>query len=200
MRVAAILAIVLTGRAAVADGVEIGASLGYAAPVGSAEHGSRVSDTTFGQLPVALDGAVRLADRAGVRAGLQYGVAIPTQCASASECESSLGSDVALSLGARFFLPWVVADASVGYEWLTTKLVDADATSTRAYRGPLFSVAATLPFTLGARWTLGPAIGASIGTFTSYALETNALSPSGSVPERAWHAWLSVAVRVGLAL
>jgi hypothetical protein len=200
MRIVAVLVVLLTGRAARADDFELGAGLGYAAPVGSAERGARVSDTTFGQVPISFHGAYRILDRVGVVARLQYGVAIPTQCASASECQSSLGSDVVLSLGARFALPRVIADASVGYEWLTTKLVDGDATSTRAYHGPVLAVEVVAPFALGKRWTLGPALGASVGTFTSYALETNALSPSGGVPDRAWHAWLSVAVRVGFSL
>ena len=176
-------------RVAGAQKMELGATLGYAEPVGSAERGSRVADTTFGQVPVALDGAYRLTGLVGVVARLQYGVAIPTQCASASECEASLGSDVVMSLGARFRLPRLIVDASVGYEWLTTRLADGDATSTRAYHGPaLLAVEVVAPFALGKGWTLDPALGASVGTFTSYALETNALSPSGTVPERAWHA------------
>ena len=201
MRVAGVLAVVLASGAARADDFEIGAGLGYAAPVGSAERGARVSDTTVGQVPFALDAAYRLTERVGLVARFRYGVAIPTQCASTSECESSLGSDVFVLLGARFFLPKIVADASLGYEWLTTRLVDGGATSTRAYHGPvLLSLEVVAPFAVGTRWTIGPTLGASIGMFTSYALETNALSPSGAIPAHAWHAWLSLGVCVGSSL
>jgi hypothetical protein len=187
-----------TAGAASADRLEIGAGLGYAAPVGSAERGSRVSDTTIGQFPIVVDGAYRLTRAVRALARVRYGLAVPRQCASASECVASLGSDVSIEIGARFVVRRIVADATVGYEWLTTKLVDADATATRAYRGPLLlSVAVAAPFALGKGWTLGPTLGASIGRFTWYALDTNALSPSGDIPDGAWHAWLSLGVRVG---
>ena len=201
MRVPLIAVTLLATRAAAADRFELGAGLGYAAPVGSAEAGARVSDTTFGQVPVTLDAAYRLTERVGLIARAHYGVAIPTQCASTSECEASLGSDVVVSLGVRMSLPRVVADASVGYEWLTTRLADGSATSTRSYHGPvLLSAQLAAPFPIAERWTIGPTLGASIGTFTSYALETNALSPSGAIAEPAWHVWLSIGVRLGLSL
>jgi hypothetical protein len=185
---------------------ELAASLGCAAPVGWAERGSRVSDTTFADVPFALDAGYRITRFLGVVANVRYGVAIPTLCRSASDCESSLGNDVALEIAARLYVPHIgpvagLVDAGVGYEWLTTRLVDASGTSARAYRGPeLFSIRIAAPFRLGARWTLGPVVGASFGTFTTYSLETNALSPSGDVPARAVHAWLSVGIRMGFSL
>ena len=209
MRVAPILAataIVLASRSAGADGFEIAAMLGYAMPLGSAERGSQISDTTFGQVPFAIEAGYRLTSIVGVVARALVGVGIPTQCVTLAECESSLGSDVSFTLGARFFLPRIgpvepIADAGLGYEWLTAKLADGDATSTRAYHGPvLLSLELAAPFSLGRRWTLGPMLGVSIGRFTSYALETNALSPSGAVPNGTWHGWLSVGIRAGLSL
>jgi hypothetical protein len=185
---------------------ELAASLGCAAPVGSAERGSRVSDTTFAAVPFAFEVGYRLTRLLGVVAYGRYGVGIPTLCRSASDCESSLGSDVALEIAARLYVPHIgpvagLVDAGVGYEWLATRLVDASGTSARAYRGPvLFSIRLAAPLRLGRSWTIGPVAGASLGTFTTYRLETNALSPSGDVPARAVHAWLSLSIRVGFAL
>jgi hypothetical protein len=183
--------------------VELAASVGYAAPFGEAEQGSRVSDTAFGAVPFGVDGSYRLSSLLGVVLRMRYAVTIPTLCASASDCQASLGSDFLLGAAARFHLPrvWVVsplADVGLGYEWLTTRLVDSGATSTRSYDGPvLLDLRLAAPFALGERLTLGPELGAAIGTFIHYDLRTNALSPSGGVPSRRVHAWLSVGVRIG---
>jgi hypothetical protein len=186
--------------------IELAASAGYGAPVGEAERGARVSDTAFGAIPFTLDAAYCVTPFVGVAVHARYGIAIPTLCQSASDCEASLGRDTALTLSARFYAPraWRLSpflDVGIGYEWLTTQLVDAGATSTRSYGGPVVLAAQlAVPVRFGARWTLGPTLGAWIGTFTTYALHTNAQSPSGDVPWRAVHAWISPGVRLGFSL
>jgi hypothetical protein len=185
---------------------ELAASGGYAAPFGEAEKGARVSDTAFGAVPFALDAAYRVTPFVGVAAHARYGVTIPTLCQSASDCEASLGRDTVLILSARFYAPrvWRLApllDVGIGYEWLTTQLVDAGATSSRSYGGPVvLAVQLAAPVRLGARWTLGPTLGGWLGTFTTYGLHTNAQSPAGDVPWRALHAWISPGVRFGISL
>jgi hypothetical protein len=206
-----LVALSLVASSASAEGppprrFELGASAGYAAPFGEAERGSRVSDTAFGAVPFAIDASYRVTPFVGVAARVRYGVTIPTLCQSASDCEASLGSDTGLSLTVRLHLPRIgriapLADVGLGYEWLTTRLVDAGASSTRSYGGPvLFALQLAAPVSLGERWTLGPALDASLGTFTGYDLVTNAQSPMGDVPVRALHAWLSLGVRLGLSL
>lgn len=186
--------------------VELAASIGYAAPVGSAERGSRVSDTTFADVPVAFDAGYRLVPPLAIVAQLRYAVAVPTLCRSPSDCEASLGSDVALTIGTRIYAPRtgplaLLLDVGIGYEWLTTRLAEAGASSARGYHGPLLlAMQITAPFRLRGRWTLGPFAGASFGTFVRYGLQTNAMSFSGDVPSPAVHAWLSFGVRVGFAL
>jgi hypothetical protein len=185
---------------------DVAASIGYAAPLGDAERGAHVSDTILAVVPVALDMAYRLAPRIGIAAHVQYGVGIPTLCHTAGDSESSLGSDVGGVLAARIYLPQLgpiefVTDAGIGYEWLTTRLSDAGAHSARAYHGPiLFAAYAAAAFRLGEHWSLGPLAGISLGTFTSYALETNLGSFSGNVPARAVHLSLSLGVRLTLSL
>jgi hypothetical protein len=165
-----------------------------------------VSDTTFADVPIAFDAGYRLTRLLAIAAHVSYGVAVPTLCRSVSDCEASLGSDVALTIAGRIYLPQTgpfaaLVDVGIGYEWLTTRLAEAGATSTRAYQGPvLFSMQITAPIRLGRRWTLGPFAGASFGTFTTYSLQTNARPLSGDVPARAVHGWLSLGLRVGLVL
>jgi hypothetical protein len=186
--------------------IEAAASLGYAFPIGSAERGSRLSDTTIGLVPFAAQLAYRFANVVGVVASARYSVGIPPLCQTASDCQNSLGSDVALAIGVRFFLPRVgpvapCADVGVGYEWLVTRLSDHDFTSTRSYRGPLLlSAEAFAPFSLSSRWMFGPALGASFGRFSDYSLETPAGHHDGSTADRAFHMWLFVGAQLQLRL
>jgi hypothetical protein len=84
MRALAIIAVVWAGRAAAAGRVEVAAWLGYAAPVGSAERGARVGDTTFGHIPIELDAAYRLTPRVALVARVQYGARNPSSSARPS--------------------------------------------------------------------------------------------------------------------
>jgi hypothetical protein len=207
----AVAAVVLLARPARADSpeprrLELGASIGWASPIGSAERGARIRDTTTGLVPFELDAAYRLTRHVGVALAARYGAGIPTLCQTASDCESSLGTDVLVAARARFFLPDVGPfdprlDVGVGYEWLTTRFSDAGVGSSRGYRGPVhLSAELFVPFTLGRRFTLGPALGATLGAFTASSLDTPAGSSSSSTVEHALHGWLSLAVRVSASL
>jgi hypothetical protein len=181
---------------------ELAASIGYAAPLGDAELGGRLSDTTFGAVPVALDAAYRLAPRVGLAAHLQYGVGVPTLCHTASDCVSSLGSDTVAAIAARIYLPASraiapFADVGIGYEWLTTRLSDSGAHSTRAFSGPVLSwLGLVAPLRVAGHWSIGPVANLTLGTFTRDSLETNLGSNSGSVTARGIHAWASLSVRL----
>jgi hypothetical protein len=207
LRAAIILPFLLASHVAVANEstgrpLAVATSLGYATPMGSAERGARVSDTTFGTVPVSLDAAYRWSPHLGVSLRAQYGIAIPTLCRSVGDCTASLGSDFAVSLAIRVYAPRVgrmapFVDAGIGYEWLTTRLVDAGASSARSYQGPiLVSTTMGVPFRLGERWKIGPFVSVAAGTFTSFSLDTNASVHSGNVPARAVHAWLTFGARL----
>jgi hypothetical protein len=177
------------------------ASLGYAFPAGSLEGGSDLSDVTFGNVPIDLVATYRLTTRFALGIAGRYGFVIPTLCSDGSDCISSLGHDIAIQAKARFFLPRFLgaepcADAGLGYEWFAAKLVDTGKTSTHSYDGPVFfSTEVGMPFELGKRWTLGPALGLALGTFVNSHLGAPGVSRSLGVSDPAVHAWLSVAVR-----
>jgi hypothetical protein len=199
-RVLAVLAIACIASPARAD-AEIGASLGYALPLGSVERGARTSDATFGLARIALDAGWRFNDRIGVAIGAAYGAGIPTLCATSGDCIASLGSDVVLSVRARYFLPRVSSmapriDAGIGYEWWTLRLADNGTTSTQSFHGPLGILEAAAPFAIGKRWSIGPALGVELGSFTSHRIESGTLDVAATT-EHAMHAWLFGAVRAG---
>ena len=204
-RYAPLLLVALVGAPATAHAEEqrlsAGLELGYAAPMGGLEAGSRVGDVAFGVVPIGARLGYRLSRRLEVAVVGAYGVGIPTLCANVSDCQASLGRD--LVVGTR--LAWTLGslgpttpslEAGIGYEWLHTSFTDNGVTSSRTYAGPvLAAVAAFAPFRLGRRWSLGPAVGTSLGVFRSARFETPAGSVEGDVASREVHAWWTVAVR-----
>lgn len=180
---------------------DVAATLGYAFPAGSSERGARLSDVTFGSVPLDLTVMYRLSRRLAVGVSGGYGVVIPTLCGDSPDCISSLGYDVAIAARARIFMPRLLgaepyADVGVGYEWFAAKLADSGAISTHAYDGPiLLSSELGAPFELGGRWTLGPAVRLSLGTFVGSHLEAPGVSRDLGVSDRSVHGWLSFTVR-----
>jgi hypothetical protein len=180
---------------------DVAASFGYAFPAGSSERGADLGDVTFGNAPIDLAVAYRLTHRFALGISGRYGFVIPTLCSGGSDCVSSLGHDIVLLATARFFLPRLLgaepyADAGVGYEWFAAKLVDTGKTSTHSYGGPVFfSTEVGMPFELGKGWTLGPALGLSLGTFVDSHLEAPGVSRYLGVSDASVHVWLSASVR-----
>jgi hypothetical protein len=180
---------------------DVAASFGYAFPAGSSERGADLGDATFGNAPIELSATYRLTHLFALGISGRYGFVIPTLCAGGSDCVSSLGHDIELLATARFFLPRLLgaepyADAGAGYEWFAAKLVDTGKTSTHSYNGPVFfSTEVGLPFELGKGWTLGPALGLSLGTFVDSHLEAPGVSRGLGVSDPSVHAWLSASVR-----
>jgi hypothetical protein len=191
------------GRAR-ADGlpVSVGASAGWAAPLGSAERGARLRDTTFGTVPLGLDASYRVLSSLGIAAHVTYGIGVPTLCQSTGDCTASLGTDVGLVFGIRWHLPRIgptspLVDLGLGYEWFSARFADAGAHSARSYRGPLLTSGRfAAPFRVGAHWTVGPLVELSVGTFTAQSLQTNVASISQDVASRAVHAWLQLGIRL----
>jgi hypothetical protein len=198
--------LVLHAPSASAEGLplSVGISLGYATPLGSAERGSHVSDTTLGAVPIALDVRYRILQRLGVGLRAQYALGLPTLCQTSGDCIASLGGDTAIVVSARYALAgWRSMTPSVetafGYEWSTARFADANGRSSRSYRGPLLlALRAVVSFHVAKRWSVGPFLEASGATFTDYALDTNASSPSAHIPWRAMHGWVSLGLEVGL--
>ena len=179
--------------------LETDASLGFALPLGSLERGSRISDTTWGNVPIELDGAWFFAPRIGLHGAFSYAVGIPKLCASTRDCEASLGHDVAIELGVRFAPPDLGVlsprlDAGIGWEWYGASLADNGAVSSRAYSGPTFlALAFSAPLVLSKRFAIGPTLGVRAGVFSSSTRQTPAWTET-SLDGTAIHAWLRIAI------
>jgi len=180
------------------------ADLGYAYPIGAAETGTDTRDVSFGLVPLSLIGTYDLARDWSANARLSYALNIPTLCASAPDCESSVGHDVGISIGVGRTLPrrWHLTarlGLDVGWEWLTTKLSDAGVASSRSWGGPFARLEIFADLKPSGPWSLGPAIGIDAGFFSHFDLDTPAGQTGGST-STAIHAWPIVSFRVGRRL
>lgn len=181
----------------------VGLSLGYSFPVGSLEEASRVSDTTYGLVAVAPDVAYRIDPRLGIFVRGSYGVGVPTLCASASDCQDSLGSDVQLILGSRFSFERAIGrrffgELGLGYEWYASTLSDEGVESTRRYRGALFSTRAGVDFGLGKHFSLGPIVDVCVGELSHSSFESPGVDRSGRVDGAAVHGWITLGLRAAI--
>jgi hypothetical protein len=209
----AILVALVASPAAAADGPDAGftaarfvvtGQLGYAYPLGSAEQGTDTRDVSFGIVPLALAAAYDLSDHWAVRAGIVYAPNVPTLCADTSDCLSSVGRDLSIGVGiVRALPPWRHArpevDVEVGWEWLTTELVDAGVTSKRSWNGPVALVELFVDLKTQGPWRLGPTIGIGAGLFSHFDLDTPAGSTGGATAT-ANHAWPALGFRAGRRL
>lgn len=178
--------------------------VGYAYPVGTAETGTDTRDVSFGFVPLSLLGRYDLARDWSATARLRYAFNIPTLCASAADCEASLGRDVAAGVGMGRTLPrWRHLTAHVGveigWEWLTTKLSDANVASFRSWNGPFARLEVFADLESAEPWSVGPAIAVDAGMFSHFDLETPARHTGGSTSAGA-HFWPTISFRVGRRL
>jgi hypothetical protein len=178
--------------------------VGYAYPAGTAETGTDTRDVSFGLVPLSLVGTYDLARSWSASARLRYAFNIPTLCASAADCESSLGREVAVTVGIGRLLPrWWHLTPCVGFEsgweWLTAKLSDAGVAASRGWNGAFARLEISADLKSSGPWSLGPALGVEAGLFTHFDLDTPAGHSSGGT-ERAVHAWPTISLRLGRRL
>jgi len=187
-----------------ASRVTVFAGLGYAYPVGAAERGTDTRDVSFGLVPVSIGASSDLSRGWDASARFRYALNIPTLCASGPDCESSLGRDVAFTVGIGRTLPsWrrftTHVALQVGWEWLTTTLSDAGVAASRSWNGPLGSLEIFVDLKSSGPWCLGPVLALDAGLFSHGDLDTPA-GHSGGSTDTALHLWPTISFRIGRRL
>jgi hypothetical protein len=180
--------------------VQVGATLGYAFPAGSLERGSRTSDVTFGAPFLQADGSYRVHPLVSAGGGISYGTVLPTLCATASDCASSLGRDVTVSFLARLHMgQWKAfepsVDGSIGYEWLATSFSNDDVTSQRLYRGFAGGLAADALLRASPRFAFGLRLEVRGGSFHRTSLVAPGVDVGGPTDGNLIHLWPAVGLR-----
>jgi hypothetical protein len=184
--------------------VTLHADLGYAYPSGTAEAGTDTRDVSFGLVPLSLIGTYDVARDWSARARVRDALNIPTLCASAPDCESSLGHDFSVSVGiGRAFPRWwhltTHLALEAGWEWLMTKLSDTGVAASRSWSGPFARLEIFADLKSSGPWSMGPVIGVDVGLFSHFHLDTPAGHTSGPT-DGATHAWPTISFRVGRRL
>jgi hypothetical protein len=180
------------------------ADVGYSYPAGAAETGTDTRDVSFGLVPLSLIGTYDLPRDWSASARFRYALNIPTLCASAPDCESSLGHDVAATVGIGRVLPrrWHLTPRiglEAGWEWLMTNLSDSGVAASRSWNGPFARLEVFADLKSSGPWSLGPAIGVDVGVYSHFDLATPAGQTSGST-DATIHAWPTVSFRAGRRL
>jgi hypothetical protein len=178
--------------------------VGYGYPLGGAEQGTDTRDVSFGIVPLALGSSYDLDGRWTTRARFQYAPNIPTLCADTSDCISSVGRNVSVTVGVGRALPaWRYARAElnleVGWEWLTTRLVDSGVSSAHSWSGPVALLELFVNLESEGPWRLGPTFGLEAGFFSHFDLDTPA-GTAGGATATAIHAWPTLGFRAGRRL
>jgi hypothetical protein len=181
-----------------------GVSLGYAFPAGGLEHGSDLSDLTYGSASLAAEAAFRSSTSFSVGAGLAYGFVVPKLCASGSACRSSIGGDFVPSVLGVLHLPRLGSLESevafrLGYEWFWSRLSDGSVTSTRAFDGPLLGLELHALWPVSRLVHIGPFAGIGSGIFVRSSLEAPHVDSSRSLDGAELHVWPTLGVRAAFA-
>lgn len=203
----AFVAALLLASAGQAGQVDLGMRLGYARPVGAFQRGLHAGDVSYGGLPLAIDGTVRVGPPARWSVALggyfAYAATIPTLCGSASECFGSLGRDVDLALMVRLRAPrlaFVLPEAEVasGWTWSSRSLEDNGVSSTRTWSGPLLLRFAFVPsVALGEKTRLGLVLGGSLAASSSGSLRAPGIEKDG-VPSARVHGTFDLGLRFAI--
>ena len=183
-------------------GVDFGARLGYAVPLGSIDSGDKTSDTFSGAIPVILEVGYRFNANITVGALFQYGVAqVKDQNPCGTNGVTCSGSIVRLGVEALYnfnlegtFTPW--AGIGTGYEWMGVSAEQgSQSASVGAHGFEFVNLQAGGDFRLGPQFMLGPFAALSVGQYSTVTTDGGGMSSSTDIPNKAIHEWLQLGVR-----
>lgn len=179
--------------------LELGARLGYSLPAGSTAENQSLSDGFSGQLPVQIDVGYRINPHFYVGAYGQLGYAFPkSDCASGASCS---GLDTRVGISAQYhilpeakFDPWV--GVGTGYEWLTAKVSQGDASASETAHGFEFvNLQLGGDYRVSNQFAIGPFASLSLGQFSKQSLSLNGRDTSGDIDKTALHEWITLGVK-----
>ena len=184
--------------------IELGARVGYAAPIGSAFDGSKLGAIVDGQVPLWIDAGLRLDPHWYVGAYGQIGYLLPADgvCPPGASCS---GTDVKVGLQAHYrFLPqdrldpWIGVGA--GYEWMHVSESLGDRSVGATLHGfELFNVQAGADYRVCKGFSAGPFAALSFGEFRTESLTASVGSEqadrSSAIDKQAVHEWLTLGLR-----
>jgi hypothetical protein len=199
--VGAALAAVLPAAAAGA-GPTFGLRLAWAGPAGDAAAHVPLSEQVTWQVPFQADALWRFEPRAPLAAGAyaSWGPAAAgsAACADAAACSARTvraGAQASWTFHRWSAGPEAWAGVGAGWEWASLRRARLDAVTRTGWNGPELSIQGGAAWRLGRRFALGPFALVGVGRYSTVSVETPVESASGSIGDRAVHAWIHLGVR-----
>jgi hypothetical protein len=213
-------AVLATASNARAEGVELGARVGYGIPMGKTDDESDLSEGISGMIPLQLDLGYRVTPELSIGGYVMYGLGftgedISDACDNTDDVVGVTAScsthDVRLGIQAQYhFLPRKKLDPwlglGLGYEWLTFGIdvsgggLEADLSAT-GHGFEFVNLQGGLDYKVSPGLAIGPFLSFSIGQYseTSSSCAGNACtdfdSTGGDIENKALHQWLLLGVR-----
>jgi hypothetical protein len=188
-------ALALAGTAS-AEGLELGARLGYGLPLGDAMKDNSLNDGVSGQVPIWIDVGYRINESIFVGAYAQYGFTFVKDCPDGVDCSAN---DIRFGVQGQYhFMPGesfdVWAGLGIGYEMLNVKMEAGGVEAKSNYKGFEFA-----NLQVGGDFEVADGIG--VGPFLSFSLgqyskaKIDAVGFDGSIDDKGLHEWLVIGVR-----
>jgi hypothetical protein len=185
-------------------GVDFGARVGYAVPLGYSTGGNNLSEGVGGAELLVLEVGYRVNGTFTIGALFQYGLAqmkggILTGCGGGNDCSGSvrrIGIQVIYNFNLDTALtPWV--GVGTGYEWFRVALTAGNESGSSTVRGfELVTVHAGGDFHVSPQFTLGPFVSFSLAEYTSTSLDfPGFVGGYEPINNKGMHEWLQLGVR-----
>jgi hypothetical protein len=195
----ALLVAALLLPAAASAGPRLGLRIAWAPAVGSAADSVSMSEAVGWHVPLQADALWSWgAWEAGLYGSWGPGQAGEDACADGASCSAQVFRAGAQALGR---LPWSIAGAqgwlgaALGWEWASHRRERAGAATTTRWSGPELALQGGVEWRVRGDFALGPFALLGLGQYRSVSLGTAEDSGSGTIPDRAVHAWIHLGVR-----
>jgi hypothetical protein len=187
----AFAAVTAVAGSAAAEGLELGARLGYGIPMGDAAKDSKLSDGVKSMIPIWIDAGYRIDENLFAGVYFQYGlVQLKEDCPEGIDCSANnmrFGIQGQYHImPAESFDPWL--GLGIGYEMASAKFGDLE-TSTSGFE--FLNVQAGGDFAVAEGVGIGPFLSFSLGQYS----KAKVGDTSGDIEEKAMHQWLVLGVR-----
>ena len=182
--------------------VSLGLRLGWAAAMGDAEKGGKLSDGVKSQIPIQLDATYQLTPSFSLGGYASYGFGQLggefDQLCDAADCSARV---VRLGVqGIYSFAPMgqlrPFAGVGAGYEWGSLTAEAGGQEASVSYRGfELLNLTAGADYLVSPQLAIGPYVGFSVGRYSDTSVDTGTMEISSEIDQKAMHEWLQFGIR-----
>ena len=195
----AFAAVTAVAGSAAAEGLELGARLGYGIPMGDSVKDAKMSDGVKSQIPIWIDAGYRIDD--SLMAGLYFSYGLvqlaDDACPDGVDCSAS---DIRVGLQGQYHLmpgegfdPWL--GLLVGYEMAKSKFEAGGVSGSGGMNGLEFGIQGGGDFPVSEGLTVGPFLSFTMGQYSSMSADPEPAGFESSIEDKAMHQWLILGVR-----